>query len=43
MRSNKISGWDRRDFFQAAAAAGLAAWDIRFVEPQNQESRNVSK
>src|ERR1700743_899877 len=25
MRSNKTSGWDRRDFFQAAAAAGLAA------------------
>ena len=25
MRSNKTSGWDRRDFFQVAAAAGLAA------------------
>jgi pyruvate dehydrogenase (quinone) len=25
MRSNKSSGWDRRDFFQAAAAVGLIA------------------
>ena len=25
MRSNKNSGWDRRNFFQVAAAAGLAA------------------
>jgi pyruvate dehydrogenase (quinone)/pyruvate decarboxylase len=25
MRSNNSSGWDRRDFFQAAAAVGLAA------------------
>ena len=25
MRTNKTSGWDRRDFFQAAAAAGVAA------------------
>jgi pyruvate dehydrogenase (quinone)/pyruvate decarboxylase len=25
MRNNKASGWDRRDFFQVAAAAGLVA------------------
>src|SRR6201999_2460201 len=31
MVSNKSSGWDRRDFFQVAAAAGLAATAPRSV------------
>ena len=29
--NNKSSGWDRRDFFQVAAAAGLAATAPRSV------------
>ena len=28
MRSNKSSGWDRRELFQAAAAAGLATLEV---------------
>ena len=31
MASNKSSGWDRRDFFQVAAAVGLAATAPRSV------------
>src|SRR6202046_3550382 len=33
MSSNKISGWDRRGFFQAAAAVGLAATATRAASP----------
>lgn len=40
MRSNKAAGWDRRDFFQVAAAAGLVAATPQAVlaAPQRSET-----
>jgi pyruvate dehydrogenase (quinone) len=46
MRSNKSSGWDRRDFFQAAAAAGLVATAPRSasaVQPSETEADVTSQ
>jgi hypothetical protein len=50
MRSNNSSGWDRRDFFQAAAAVGLAAttprsarWTVRLNEYKSRTGTSYSK
>jgi pyruvate dehydrogenase (quinone) len=46
MRSNKITGWDRRDFFQVAAAAGLAAaapHAASAAQPSETEARVVQQ
>jgi pyruvate dehydrogenase (quinone) len=44
MSSNKISGWDRRGFFQVAAAAGLAATAPRAASavPRSETEADVT-
>jgi pyruvate dehydrogenase (quinone) len=46
MSSNRVTGWDRRDFFQVAAAAGLLATTPRAAaaaEPSETEAAIVSQ